>query len=104
MHEHHVGINTQKSVNRRFGCNGVTACNGVNNCGVTAKMPITKDFFEKCNTVTPFPLSKRVEEKNKNGKQYYFFTTIDLNRGRGVTVLHFRPPSQKTACQKAFLL
>jgi len=77
-------------------CNSVTPCNGANECGVTAFMPMNKGFFAKCNTVTPFPVSKRVGEKNKIWNKYYIFTTIDVIKAQALRCYTHHPALQKT--------
>lgn len=104
MHEHNVSVSVQKAAKLLDLCNSVTPCNGANECGVTAFMSMNKGFFAKCNTVTPFPVSKRVGEKNKIGNKYYIFTTIDVIKAQALRCYTHHSAFQKPAYRQAFLL
>ncbi len=104
MHEHNVGVSMQKPSMILFFCNIVTVCNSAKNCGVTKISLISTGIFVKCNTVTPFPLSKYVREKNRNGNEYYFSKNPDVIKAQALRCYSFASRIQKNLLQQPFLL
>lgn len=104
MHEHNVGVSMQKPSMILFFCNSVTACNSAKKCGVTKISTISSGNFVKCNTVTPFPLSKYVREKNKNGNEYYFSKNPDVIKAQALRCYTFASHIQIFLLRQLFLL
>lgn len=104
MHEHNVGVSMQKPSMILFFCNSVTACNSAKKRGVTKISLISSGDFVKCNTVTPFSLSKYGRKKNKNENEYYFSKNPDVIKAQALRCYSFASRIQKNLLQQPFLL
>ena len=88
----------------RIFCNSVTACNSAKKCGVTKISLISSGIFVRCNTVTPFPLSKYGRKKNKNGNEYYFSKNPDVIKAQALRCYTHAYRIQKFLLHQLFLL